>query len=219
MAEPRSLWANRRVPDSRLQCIALFIKPGPCLMPILSLKPLGGWSEEEFLQFDSCRADEPSLGLGVTLAERGQPSPLRRALAGLAAGGLVAVALAWATPIIGKKKFLTVQAVASTLRRLHWFQSQKEPLSDGRVKRRKKTQPEENSGRRRRKKSSQRISRRKAKGRRSPSWLPFLHLFGFTGGTRCYRRRSIVRASCCTKTSGRENARPARTGAAAAWAW
>jgi hypothetical protein len=87
-----------------------------------------------------------------------------------------------ATPIIGKKKFLAVQALASAARRLHRFQSQKEPVSEGRAKRRKKIQPAENSGQRRRKKSSQRIFRRKAKGRRFPSSLPVLHLFDFTGG-------------------------------------
>ena len=119
----------------------------------------------------------------ITLVVRlGQPGPLRLAFAGLAAVRFMAVTLALATPIIGKKKFLAVQALASAARRLHRFQSQKEPVSEGRAKRRKKIQPAENSGQRRRKKSSQRIFRRKAKGRRFPSSLPVLHLFDFTGG-------------------------------------
>jgi hypothetical protein len=113
----------------------------------------------------------------------GQPGPLRRAFAGLTAVGLMAVTLALATPGIGKKKFLAVQALASAARRLHRFQSQKEPVSESRAKRRKKIQPEENSGRRRRQKSFQRIVRRKAKGRRSSSWLPVLHPIDFTGGS------------------------------------
>ena len=120
----------------------------------------------------------------ITLVVRlGQPGPLRLAFAGLAAVRFMAVTLALATPIIGKKKFLAVQALASAARRLHRFQSQKEPVSEGRAKRRKKIQPAENSGQRRRKKSSQRIFRRKAKGRRFPSSLPVLHLFDFTGGS------------------------------------
>jgi hypothetical protein len=113
----------------------------------------------------------------------GQPGPLRLALAGLAAVGFMAVTLAWPTPIIRKKKFLAVQALASATRRLHRFQSQKEPVSEDRAKQRKKIQPEQNSGRGRRKKSFQRIFRRKPKGRRSISWLPVLHLFDFTGGS------------------------------------
>jgi hypothetical protein len=119
----------------------------------------------------------------ILVLRLGQPGPLRLAFAGLAAVGFMAVTLALATPIIGKKKSLAVQALASATRRLHRFQSQKEPVSEGRAKRRKKIQPQENSGRRRRKKNFQRIVRRKPKGRSSTSWLPVLHLFDFTGGT------------------------------------
>jgi len=112
----------------------------------------------------------------------GQPGPLRLAFAALTAVGLMAVTLALPTPIIGKKKLLAVQALAAATRRLHRFQSPKEPVSASRAKRRKKIQPEEDSHRRRRKKSFQRILRRNTKGRRSSSWLPVLNPFDFTGG-------------------------------------
>jgi hypothetical protein len=49
----------------------------------------------------------------------GQPSSLRLALAGFTAVSLLAIALALSVPIIGKKKFLAVEAVASGRRRLH----------------------------------------------------------------------------------------------------
>jgi len=118
----------------------------------------------------------------ILVLRRGQPGPLRCTFAGLAAAGFRAIALALATPVIGKKKFLAVQALASASRRLHRFQSHKEPVSESRAKRRKKIQPEENSDRRRRKKSFQRIFRRTSKGRRSPFCPPVLHPFDFTGG-------------------------------------
>jgi hypothetical protein len=67
----------------------------------------------------------------ILVLRLGQPGPLRLAFAGLAAVGLVAVALALATLVIGKKKFLAVQALASAARRLHRFLTQKEPVSEG----------------------------------------------------------------------------------------
>jgi hypothetical protein len=63
----------------------------------------------------------------VLVLRLGQPSPHDLALPGLAAVGFEAIALALSTPIIGKKKFLAVQALASGLRRLHRFQNEKEP--------------------------------------------------------------------------------------------
>jgi hypothetical protein len=92
---------------------------------------------------------------------------------------LEAIALALSTPVIGKKKFLAVQALASGLRRLHRFQNKKEPVSETGAKERKKIQPQEESERRRRKKSFQRICRIKSKGRRSHSKPPVLHPFDF----------------------------------------
>jgi len=74
----------------------------------------------------------------ILVLRLGQPGSLRLAFAGLAAVGFMAVTLALATPIIGKKKLLAVQALASATRRLHRFQSPKEPVSASRAKRRKK---------------------------------------------------------------------------------
>jgi hypothetical protein len=85
----------------------------------------------------------------------GQPSPLRLALAGFTAVGLQAIALALSTPIIGKKKFLAVEAVASGSRRLHQVPNQEEPVSETAGTRRKKIHRQENSNRRRRKKRFQ----------------------------------------------------------------
>jgi hypothetical protein len=101
----------------------------------------------------------------------------------LAAVGFEAIALALSTPVIGKKKFLAVQALASGLRRLHRFQNEKEPVSETGAKERKKIQPQEESERRRRKKNFQRICRRKSKGRRSRSKPPGLYPFDFALGT------------------------------------
>jgi dsDNA-specific endonuclease/ATPase MutS2 len=100
----------------------------------------------------------------------------------LAAVGFEAIALALSTPVIGKKKFLAVQALASGLRRLHRFQNEKEPVSETGAKERKKIQPQEESERRRRKKNFQRICRRKSKGRRSRSKPPGLYPFDFALG-------------------------------------
>jgi hypothetical protein len=61
-----------------------------------------------------------------------------------------AIALALSTPIVGKKKFLAVQALASGLRRFHQFQNKKEPVSETGAKERKKIQPQEEVGLRRR---------------------------------------------------------------------
>ncbi|MGD0905869.1 MAG: hypothetical protein ABR924_23505, partial [Terracidiphilus sp.] len=112
----------------------------------------------------------------------GQPSPHKLAFPGLAALGFEAITLALSTPVIGKKKFLAVQALASGLRRLHRFQNQKEPVLENGANQRKKIQPQEKSERRRRKKSFQRICRRKSTGRRSHSKPPVLHPFDFALG-------------------------------------
>jgi len=84
-----------------------------------------------------------------------QPSPHEFALSGLAAPGFEAVALTLAAPVIGKKKFLAVQALVAGSGRLHRFQNQKEPVSGNRPNRRKKIHQEEDSNRTRRKKSLQ----------------------------------------------------------------
>jgi len=112
----------------------------------------------------------------------GQPSPHKLAFPGLAALGFEAITLALSTPVIGKKKFLAVQALASGLRRLHRFQNQKEPVSETGANQRKKIQPQEKSKGRRRKKSFQRILRRKSTGRRFRSQPPVLHPFDFAVG-------------------------------------
>ena len=68
--------------------------------------------------------------LGVTevilVLRLGQPSPHELPFSGLAALGFGTVALAPAAPVIGKKKFLAVQALVSGSGRLHRFQTQKE---------------------------------------------------------------------------------------------
>ncbi len=122
----------------------------------------------------------------ILVLRLGQPSPHEVALPGLAAIGFEAVALALSTPVIGKKKFLAVQALASGLRRLHRFQNEKEPVSETGVEERKKIQPQEKSERRRRKKNFQRICRRKSTGRRSHSKPPSLHPFDFARGNHNY---------------------------------
>src|SRR5271165_2828927 len=108
----------------------------------------------------------------ILVLRLGQPSPHELAFPGLAAVGLEAIALALSTPAIGKKKFLAVQALASGLRRLHWFQNKKEPVSEAGAKRGNKIQPQAKSEQRRRKKNFQRICRRKSNGRRSHSQPP-----------------------------------------------
>jgi hypothetical protein len=122
----------------------------------------------------------------ILVLRLGQPSPHELAFPGLAAVGFEAIALALSTPVIGKKKFVAVQALASGLRRLHRFQNQKEPVSETGAKERKKIQPQEKSKGRRRKKSFQRICRRKSTGRRSHSKPPALHPFGFARGRRTF---------------------------------
>jgi|SRR5580658_3979643 len=119
----------------------------------------------------------------ILVLRLGQPCPHELALPGLAAVGFEAIALALSTPVIGKKKFVAVQALASGLRRLHRFQNQKEPVSETEANQRKKIQPQEKSEGRRRKKSFQRILRRKSTGRRSHSKPPVLHPFDFAPGT------------------------------------
>jgi hypothetical protein len=111
-----------------------------------------------------------------------QPSPHEFPLSGLAALGFEAVARALSAPVIGKKKSLAVQALASASGRLHRFQTQKEPLSENAANRRKKIQPQQNSDRRRRKKSFQQTLRRKLNRRRSHSRPSVLHPFHFNGG-------------------------------------
>ena len=108
-----------------------------------------------------------------------QPSPHEFPLSGLAALGFEAVARALSAPVIGKKKSLAVQALASASGRLHRFQTQKEPLSENAANRRKKIQPQQNSDRRRRKKSFQQTLRRKLNRRRSHSRPSVLHPFHF----------------------------------------
>ena len=112
-----------------------------------------------------------------------QPSPHEFPLSGLAALGFEAVARALSAPVIGKKKSLAVQALASASGRLHRFQTQKEPLSENAANRRKKIQPQQNSDRRRRKKSFQQTLRRKLNRRRSHSRPSVLHPFHFNGGS------------------------------------
>ena len=133
-----------------------------------------------------------------------QPSPHEFPLSGLAALGFEAVARALSAPVIGKKKSLAVQALASASGRLHRFQTQKEPLSENAANRRKKIQPQQNSDRRRRKKSFQQTLRRKLNRRRSHSRPSVLHPFHFNGGkirnprqiqTGEFQNRTVWRAS------------------------
>ena len=92
----------------------------------------------------------------ITLVLRfGQPSPHELPLSDLAALGLEAIALALVAPVIGKKKFLAVQALGSGSGRLHRFQNKKEPVWENAANRRKKIHREEDSDRRRTKKSFQ----------------------------------------------------------------
>jgi hypothetical protein len=122
----------------------------------------------------------------VLVLRLGQPSPHELALPGLAAVGFEAIGLALSTPVIGKEKFLAVQALASGLRRLHRFQNEKEPVSETGAEERKKIQPQEKSNQRRRKKNFQRICRRKSNGRRSRSKPPVLHPFDFAADS-CHK--------------------------------
>ncbi len=46
-----------------------------------SFKPFDGWPREELLQFDASRADQPSLGAGVTLAKSHHPTGFAAAAA------------------------------------------------------------------------------------------------------------------------------------------
>ena len=91
----------------------------------------------------------------ILVLRLGQPSPHELAFPGLAAVGFEAIALALSTPVIGKKKFLAVPALASGLGRLHWFQNEKEPVWENGANRGKKIWPQEESDRRRRKKNFQ----------------------------------------------------------------
>ena len=126
----------------------------------------------------------------VLVLRPSQPSPHQLAFPGFAALRFKAVALAMSSATIGKKEFLTVQALASGIGRLHRFHRQRKPLRQDRTRQRKKTHPEEDSDRRRRKKSFQRILRRKSKGRRSHSRPSVLHPFHFNGGTSFHPRLS-----------------------------
>ena len=131
----------------------------------------------------------------ILVLRLGQPSPHELAFPGLAAIGLEAIALALSTPVIGKKKFLAVQALASGLRWLHWFQNKKEPVSETGAKRGNQIQQQEKSNQRRRKKNFQRICRRKSNGRRSRSKPPGLHPFDFAADIhrqKCLERVQVV---------------------------
>jgi hypothetical protein len=119
----------------------------------------------------------------ILVLRLGQPGPHPFPFPGLAALDFGAVALALPVPVIGKKKFLAVQARAAASGRLHRFQTQKEPVLENAQSRRKKIQLNENSDRRRRKKNSQQNLRRKTTGRRSPFKPSVLHPFRFGGGT------------------------------------
>jgi len=138
----------------------------------------------------------------------GQPSPHEFAFPGLAAVGFEAIALALSTPVIGKKEFLAVQALASGLRRLHRFQNEKEPVSETGAEERNKIQPQEKSKRRRRKKSFQRSFRRKSTGRRSHSQPPGLHPFHFALGTILGIEYSafftVLSSLCCSPALSRQ---------------
>ena len=90
----------------------------------------------------------------ILVLRLGQPSPHDLTFPGLAAVVFEAITLALSTPIVGKKKFLAVQALASGLR-FHQFQNKKEPVSETGAKERKKIQPQEEAGLRRRKKDFQ----------------------------------------------------------------
>src|ERR1022692_4625604 len=118
----------------------------------------------------------------ILVLRLGQPSPHELAFPGLAAVGFETIALALSTPVIGKKKFLAVQALGAGLWRLHRFQIEKEPVWENGAKPGKKIQPKEKSEERRRKKNFQRICRRKSNGRRSRSKPPVLHPFDFARG-------------------------------------
>ena len=87
----------------------------------------------------------------ILVLRLGQPSSHEFAFPAYAAVGFEAIALALSTSVIGKKKFLAVQALASGLR-FHQFQNKNEPVSETGAKERKKIQPQEESDRRRRKK-------------------------------------------------------------------
>jgi hypothetical protein len=76
----------------------------------------------------------------ILVLRLGQPSPHEIALPGLAAVGLEAITLVLSTPVIGKKKFLAVQALASGLGRIHRFLNEKEPVSETGAEERKKIQ-------------------------------------------------------------------------------
>jgi len=138
----------------------------------------------------------------ILVLRLGQPCPHELALPGLAAVGFEAIALALSTPVIGKKNFLAVQALAAGLRRLHRFQNKKEPVSETGAEGRKKNQAEEKSDRRRRKKNFQRIWRRKSTGRRSHSKPPVLHPFDFAlGSLGLHGRMNGAPGQICTDTA------------------
>jgi hypothetical protein len=91
----------------------------------------------------------------ILVLRLGQPSSHEFAFPAYAAVGFEAIALALSTSVIGKKKFLAVQALAAGLRRLHRFQNEKEQVSETGAKRGNKIQPQEKSEQRRRKKNFQ----------------------------------------------------------------
>jgi hypothetical protein len=64
----------------------------------------------------------PGIPEIILVLRLGQPSPHEFAFPGRAAVGFEAIALALSASIIGKKKFLAVQTLASGSRWLHWFQ-------------------------------------------------------------------------------------------------
>jgi len=93
----------------------------------------------------------------ILVLRLGQPSALRLSLAGFTALGFQTIALSLSIPIIGKKKFLAVEAFAAGWRRLHRVPNQEQPVSETARTRRKKIPLEEHSRRRRRKKIFQRM--------------------------------------------------------------
>jgi hypothetical protein len=74
-----------------------------------------------------------------------QPPPLTGVLAGLLTFRLRTKALTPAAPVVGKKKFLAVQAITAALLRLHPFQNKAATIEQDH-RRRERIQPEEKPG-------------------------------------------------------------------------
>ncbi len=77
----------------------------------------------------------------------GQPSSLRLPFPCLTAGRLATVVLALGVPVIGKKKFLAVQALASRFGRLHRFQLKRIHYRPRRTGGRRKPRPKKTQNR------------------------------------------------------------------------